>query len=216
MHEDFRPGLEVLLTLYRPPLYAYVRQRVREPEAAEDLIQEFLIQLMEKGFLNGADKELGRFRTFLLGAVRNFVSSEWRRSQAEKRGGKIPHVRFSFPEEVARLGLTDTCIPELAFERGWANTVIDQALEHLRAEWAAQGKSDVFRVLQPFLPGSYERPAYKDVAEALGVNESAVKAAIHRLRRQFGQALRERVRETLADPMDLDDEIRHLIAVVSE
>lgn len=209
---DSRAALAELCQDYWYPLYAYLRRRGYPQEEAEDLVQGFFVQLLEKNYLKAADRERGRFRSFLLTALKNYAANEWDRRTAQKRGGPTPPLSLDFENAEGRYTIepADERTPEQEYDRGWATAQLEQVLARMRAE---AGESDErFALLQGFLTGEGEGIPYRDVAERLDMSEGAVKVAVHRLRQRFGAVLREEVARTLADPGDVDDELRHLFA----
>ena len=162
------------------------------------------------------DPSAGRFRSFLLASLKNFLSHERERDRAQKRGGDTPTL--SLEAETAEMTFADGSLeqltPEQAYERQWALTVLGRSLERLRRTADESGGTDQFERLKPFLTGEEATVPYRDVAAGLGMTEGAVKTAVYRLRRSFGGMLRAEIAETVADPADVDDEIRHLLAVV--
>lgn len=211
-HPDSRAALEELCQAYWYPLYAYLRRRGYKKEESEDLVQGFFVQLLEKNYIKAADPERGRFRSFLLTSVKNYAANEWDRRSAAKRGGTATTLSLDFQDAEGRYVVepADERTPEEEFDRGWAIAQLEQVLERMRDE--AGENDERFAALQGFLTGAGEDVRYKDVAERLGMSEGAVKVAVHRLRQRFGTILRAEVARTLADPADVDDEIRHLFA----
>ena len=211
-------ALEVLYRKYWYPLYAFVRRRGVGQHDAEDLTQAFFAFLVEKETLKKVNRQRGRFRTFLLAALTNFLINEWHRQQTLKRGGR--YLVFSLDEMTAEekyLGEpADPVTPEKLFERRWALTLLEQALIRLKQEYIAEGKTEMFAKLQTGLTGELAGDAYTEWASVLGMSRSAVKMALHRMRRRFGEALRDEIADTVASPAEVDEELRHLIAVISD
>ena len=209
-------ALEALCERYWYPLYAYIRRQGNTADQARDLTQGFFVHLLEKDTLQRADPGAGRFRSFLLGSVRNFLSHDRERSSALKRGG--PATTLSLDKELAerRYGREPAgqLTPEEIFERRWALTVVEQAMRQLRAEYSQDEDRRRFARLQPYLVGEEPHIPYRAVAEELGMTEGAVKAAVRRARQRFGDLLRQEIGQTLADPGDVDDELRHLLLVI--
>lgn len=214
-----RPGSptadEALATLCRTywrPIYVYLRRRGADREKAEDLTQGFFATLLEKNYLGDADRERGRFRTFLLTAVQNYARNEWDRARAGKRGGGIPidplEGEESFHQEPSH---EET--PERLFDRRWARTLLQVALDRLQEEMEQAGASERFARLLPFLTGEGDE-SYRDAAAGLGMSEPAARVQVHRMRRRFQRLLREEVAETVGDTALVDDELRHLHAVL--
>ncbi len=196
---------------YWYPLYAYLRRRGYPHEEAEDLVQGFFAQLLDKNYIRAADRERGRFRSFLLASLKNYAANEWDRKKAKKRGGDSTTLSLDFETAEGRCHIepADDRTPEQVFDRGWAMTQLEHVLDRMRSEGDGD---DRLAALEGFLTGEGDDVRYKDVAEQLGMTEGAIKVAVHRLRRRFGKMLREEVARTLNDPNDVDDEIRHLFA----
>ena len=213
-----RAALESLCTAYWFPLYAFERRRGAGPEEAQDLVQGFFAELLEKDYLRQADRERGRFRTFLITAFRHFASKEREKARAEKRGGGRTPLPLDFADGESRYlrEPADDRTPERIFERRWALTLLDEALGRLRGEHRAAGREDLFEALQGTLGGgTAEASSYAEVGARLGMSEGAVKVAVHRLRRRYREILRASIAETVADPSEVDDEIRHLLAALA-
>jgi RNA polymerase sigma-70 factor (ECF subfamily) len=214
---DAEAALATLCETYWYPLYYYVRRRGHRAEEAMDLTQEFFATLLEKEYLRAADRERGRFRSFLLASLTHFLAKEWRRASAQKRGGGRTPLPLDLQTGESRYSQEPShdATPEKAFERRWALLVLERALSKLRDEYAAGGKADLFRRLAGFLGGEKSVP-YKQVAADVGMTEAAVKVAVHRLRRRCRQVLRAEVAQTVADPADVDAELRDLMAAVGQ
>jgi RNA polymerase sigma-70 factor (ECF subfamily) len=213
-----RAALESLCTQYWYPLYAFVRRQGRTLHEAEDCTQEFFSHLLTRAAVAHARPERGRFRTFLLAALRNFLTNEWHRAHAEKRGGgqallslNVEAAEERFTHEPVDPGLT----PEQAYDRSWTLGLIDTAMAELREEYNKSGRSAQFAALQPLVWGNPANESLAEPAARLGMNVHAFTVALHRLRRRLGERLRAVVIETVADPKDVDGELRHLIAAVS-
>jgi len=204
-----------LCRIYWYPLYAFIRRRGHPAPEAEDLTQEFFARLLEKHFLAAADREKGRFRTFLLMAVKRFLANEHDRARAQKRGGRqriVPLEGFG-PKTRYSLELADTLTPERLFERQWALALLDQVLARLQKEMAAGGKAALFESMKGHLAGS-RGESYAATAARLGKSEGAVKVAVHRLRRRYRELLQEEIAHTVAGPEEIEEEIRYLFACV--
>lgn len=203
---------------YWLPLYSYVRRRGQEPETAADLTQGFFVHIIEKNALARVDPALGRFRAFLLASVKHFLANEREREMAQKRGGRLAHVPFD-PTELERRHASASSHeldPEQLFDRQWAATVIDRALDRLRTEQAEVGKADDFDLLSGFLTSDAgDEHSYRDLAARMGANETAVRAAVHRLRLKFGKALRAEIADTVQDQAAADAELRHVLSVAA-
>jgi RNA polymerase sigma factor (sigma-70 family) len=214
---ESRAALEVLCRASWLPLYAFARRSGSAPEAAEDLVQGFFAALLEKGYLAEADRERGRFRTFLLAAFRHHVSRERERERAQKRGGGVRTLALDMAsgERLYLAEPADERTPERLFERRWALLLLERALEGLRQNYGGMEKSEVFETLRPFLVGGEPASPLADVGARLGLSEGAVKVALHRLRRRYRDTLRAAIAETVAHPAEIDDEIRHLLGALA-
>jgi RNA polymerase sigma-70 factor (ECF subfamily) len=210
-------ALGQLCRAYWYPLYAHVRRRGYSPEDAQDLTQEFFARLLAKQWLSMANQRRGRFRSYLLGAFEHFLAKEWARSHRQKRGASRPHVSFELvaAEEWYHLEAAREGNPETFFERQWALRLLERVRGRLRAEVAAVGKAERFEVLERFLPGEGGALSYTEAAARLGLPEGTFKSDVHRFRRRYGELLREEIAHTVASPEEIDDELRHLIAVVA-
>jgi len=210
-------ALERLCRAYWYPLYAYVRRQGRSVEEAQDLTQEFFARLLQKEYLRHTDPARGRFRTFLLTALKRFLVNDWEKGRAARRGGGQQII--SWDERVTETRFlaesADQSTPEKAFEKRWALIVLEQVLERLRDEFTASGHAERFERLKVLLWGEKGSPPYVEVAAELGLTEGALKVAVHRLRQRYRELLRAEVANTVARPEDVDDELRHLIAVIS-
>jgi RNA polymerase sigma factor (sigma-70 family) len=205
---------EEFCRLYWYPLYAFIRRRGYNADDARDLTQGFFLFIFDHKALQRATPTKGKFRSFLLGSLKNYLSNEYQRENAIKRGGKIDFVSVDFSDGEDRYSRepTDSLTPEKIFDASWALTLLRRAIEQLKEEYSAQGKATVFETLRPFLDvsGQAAAPSYEIVAEKLGVSGAGVKTLIHRLRKRYSEILRESVAQTVADPGEIDDEIRSL------
>jgi RNA polymerase sigma-70 factor (ECF subfamily) len=213
---EARAALESLCQTYWQPLYAYIRHQDYGPEEARDLTQGFFAELLEKDFLAEVDPSKGRFRSFLLASLRHFLSHERDRARALKRGGRTPTL--SLDVEVGEAGYclqpTEAMTPVDVFERRWAMTVLDRALDRLGEESAVTGDEAQFAELKQYLTSAEPQAPYREAGEALGMSEGAVATAVHRLRQSYGRCLRAEIVETVVDAAEVDDELRHMLAVV--
>jgi RNA polymerase sigma factor (sigma-70 family) len=209
-------ALAALCTRYWYPLYAFIRRRGHQPEEAQDLTQSFLLDLFEKDSLLVADPARGRFRSFLLASLKNFLANEHRAASAEKRGGHRLHLSIETggAEDRYLHEPVHELTPEHIFERRWALTILDSALDDVRQQFQTQGNEALFQTLGPLLVAGAEAPPYRQLAQQLGMTAGAVKVAVHRLRRSYGEALRQRVAETVASADEVDDELRRLLATL--
>jgi RNA polymerase sigma-70 factor (ECF subfamily) len=210
-------ALETLCRSYWYPLYAYIRRRGYGPADAQDLTQDFFARLLEKNYPAQADRAKGKFRSFLLLTLNHFLADEHDRNTAQKRGGGQDLISLDekTTEERYRLEPAGALRPEKVFERRWAQTILDQALARLRTEFAQQGKAEIYEVLKAFEPGEQRGLSYAEAAVRLGVTESAVKSMIHRLRQRHRELVREEIAHTVSTAAEVDEELRHLIAVIS-
>jgi RNA polymerase sigma factor (sigma-70 family) len=209
-----RTALAHLCHAYWYPLYAFVRRRGYSPHDAEDLTQAFFTQLLEKHGLERVDPEQGRFRTFLLAALKNFLANEWDKAQTRKRGGgqKFVPLEQESAESRYQLEPSHDMTPERHFERQWALTLLDQVLATLRAEYLADGKADLFEELKTVLGGPIG--TYAEMAARLGRTEGAIKVAVHRMRQRYRELMRAQIAQTVNDG-EVDDELRQLLAALS-
>jgi RNA polymerase sigma factor (sigma-70 family) len=209
-------ALEQLCRTYWYPLYAYVRRRGYPPEEAQDLTQEFFARLVEKNFLRLADRERGRFRTFLLTALQNFLIKEWQKAHAAKRGGRQTMLSWDAREAENRYLAepADAASPDVLYARRWAFALLDRVFEQLRQEWSGAGKSAIFERLKDFLWGEQPAGSYAQLAAHLGTTEGAARVALHRLRRRYRDLLRAEIAHTVSDPAEVDDELRELMRVL--
>jgi RNA polymerase sigma-70 factor (ECF subfamily) len=211
---ESRKALETLCETYWQPLYLFARCRGHSVEEAEDLIQGFFLFLLEKGAVGRADRERGRFRTFLLSALKNYLKDEWKREKAGKRGGGrvLLSLDFESIEDLCRRDSLQELSPDVVFVRRWAVTMMDRALDRLRYAYAASGREDLFGELKDCLDGEGKERSYREIGENLDMTEGAVKMAVHRLRQRFRDMLREEIAQTVANPEEIDDELQALRA----
>jgi RNA polymerase sigma-70 factor (ECF subfamily) len=205
-------ALEAVCRAYWYPLYAYVRRCGQSPHDAQDLTQEFFRLLLEKRWLEDADREKGRLRSFLITALKRFMAKEWRRISADRRGGGQPHLTIDtdFAESRYAADPGAQFAPDEVFDRQWAFRLLELTMERLQAEFKAAGKADQFVVLSAFLTLARERIDYGTAASRLAISEGAARVAVHRLRRRFRELYREELSQTLPDGADLDAELHHL------
>jgi RNA polymerase sigma-70 factor (ECF subfamily) len=210
-------ALEKLCQTYWYPLYAYVRRRGHSPQDAQDLTQAFFARLLERHWVGDADRDRGRFRTFLLTAMSRFLADEWDKARAQKRGGGVIHVPLQLDTAETRYGCepADDCAPEQCYERRWALTLLDAVLQRLRSEYERAGRAELFAGLNASLVGGREWQPYAELAAKLDMSESAAKVAVHRLRKRFRKLLRAEIAQTMAATDDVDEELGHLLAVLA-
>jgi RNA polymerase sigma-70 factor (ECF subfamily) len=210
-----REAFEELCRIYWYPLYAFVRSRGYPAVDAQDLTQAFFARIIETGGFASADRERGRFRSYLLGAMKHFLANEWHRTQTQKRGGRVQIIEWDAPGAEARYAGASkpSDNPEHLFDREWALETIAGALQALRDEMERASKGKQFDALKGSLPGGDETPR-EEIAARLGMSEGAVKVAVHRLRQRYRELLREAIAETVSSEADLDDEMRYLVEVL--
>jgi len=210
-------AMEKLCRTYWYPLYAYVRRRGQAPADAQDLTQAFFARLLERNWVGDAQRERGRFRTFLLTAMSRFLSDEWDKVRAQKRGGGVAPISLQLDTAETRYGLepADARTPEQSYERRWALTLLDTVLQRLRQEFEEAGRGDLFARLNCCLVGDRGEQPYAELGRQLAMNEGAVKVAVHRLRKRYRALLRSEIAQTLTATEDVDEELRHLFSVLA-
>ena len=213
--KEARSALVALCENYWYPLYAYLRRRDYTADRAQDLTQDFFIRMLEGRYLDRADPEKGRFRSFLLTSLKFFVADEEDRQRAQKRGGRGGCLtRFSSGEERYQREPAHDETPERIFDRRWAFSVLDRVVDRLRADFVQQGRLDHFNRLKGFLLDQAETP-YAALAREMGTSEGAIKVAIHRLRKRYREVFRQEIAETVADAGDVESELRYLAAALT-
>lgn len=207
-------ALETLCRTYWYPLYAYLRRQGRTPHDAQDLTQGFFARLLQKDYLQAAAREKGKFRTFLLVALKRFLANEWDRAHAQKRGGFAPVVPIDqeFAESRLAADPSPNVQPDVLFDRQWALTLLERALSQLRDEYVASGRAQLFEYLQTCLARDESALPYAQIAARLNLTEPAVKMAVHRLRARCREILRAEIAHTVATPEEVEEEIRHLFS----
>jgi len=210
-------ALERLCSSYWYPLYAFVRRSGYSPEDAEDLTQEFFARLLEHNWIAHADRHKGRFRSFLLMAMKRFLANEWEKGKTLKRGGQVRFVRLQLDAAETRYTRepADTRTPEQLFEKQWALTLLESVLSRLREDYARDGKGALFHALEPCLIGGRETQPYAALGAQLGMTEGAARAAVCRLRERYRECLKEEIGHTVASPAEVDEELRHLFRVLA-
>ena len=213
-----REAWEALGRAYWYPLYAFVRRLGHGPHDAEDLVQGFFEQALAKNYLGLADETKGRFRSFLLVALKRFLANDWDRRRARKRGGATPPVSLDSLTAEQRYALepADQLTADRLFERRWAMTLLENVLMKLRTEQTEAGRGEIFAVLQDSLTGDGRNTAYHKLATRLRLSEGAVKVSVHRLRRRYRELLQAEIANTVGSPEDVDDERRYLLSVISQ
>lgn len=214
---DAKSALEALCTAYWYPLYAYLRRMGRSAHDAQDLTQDFFTRLIEKDFLRTVDRTKGRFRTFLLVALKRFGANEWDRAHAQKRGGGSAFVSFdtAFAESRFAAERPSTLPAEREYEHRWAMTLLGQAMALLRTEYEKGGRALEFELMKEYLTAERGAIPYSAVATVLKVTESGARGAVHRLRRRFREIFRAQIADTVSEPSSVDDEVRHVVAALS-
>ncbi|MGB0991620.1 MAG: RNA polymerase sigma factor [Akkermansiaceae bacterium] len=207
-----RRALNELCEIYWRPLYVYARGFGRVSEDAEDMVQGFLVHGVEHALFSTADPGKGKMRSFLLTAFKRYMRDEWVKQNAIKRGGGTEMLDFSSEERCLQGTVED---PAKEYDRRWAVQVVDESSRKIKDRYEADGKLALYEAISPVLAGDLER-AYIDVADELEMSESAVKVAVHRLRKRFAETLREEVQQTLDEGEDVDEEIRYLFKVLGD
>jgi len=210
-------ALEKLCRIYWYPLYAYVRRRGYNPEDAQDLTQEFFARFLAKNYLAGVDRQRGRFRSYLLGALNHFLSDAWDHAHRLKRAAVQNVLPIDGQSGETRYATepVDELSPDRLFDRRWALTLLDQVLSQLRQEHQAAGKARLFEKLSGFLTGETGSDAYPQIAAELGMTEGAVRVAVHRLRKRYGDLFMREVAQTVSSPQEIREEMQYLLAAVS-
>lgn len=200
---------------YYPPLYGYLRRRGHAPEDAQDLIQGFLTQVLEKDVLRHADPARGRFRAFLLTSLKHHAANVHVRATAAKRGGgSLVSLELAEAERRYCREPRHVVTPERLYDRRWALTLVEGALAALRAEFRTAGREPFFDAVRGHLIGEGDAAPYREIGERFGMTEPAMKVSVHRMRRRYRDLLRTMVAETVADEGDVDDELRFLMSVL--
>lgn len=212
-----RDALSKLCRTYWYPIYSYVRRRGYGLHDAQDLTQAFFEQLLARQSLATADPNRGRFRSFILTAMNHFLASEWKRGTAQKRGGGSALLSLDWAAAEKRFDLepADNAAPDNIFEKQWATTLLAEVLNRLEREFEQEGKAALFAALKATLLGPRESQPYAQIAAQLGMNESAVKVAVHRLRKRYRELVRAEIANTVGDAENVDSEMRHLFKVLS-
>jgi RNA polymerase sigma factor (sigma-70 family) len=210
-------ALEQLCRTYWYPLYAFVRHQGHSPHDAEDLLQGFFARFLARHDFEGVDRAKGRFRSFLLAALKHYLANQWDKANAVKRGGRIEFLSLEgeaaesrFYEEPA-----SELTPERLYEQRWACVLLERVMERLQRDFDASGKGPLFEALKTFLLGEDRSTSYADLAAQQGLSEGAVKMRVQRLRQRYQRLLREEIAHTVAGPEEVEDEIRYLFSVVS-
>jgi RNA polymerase sigma factor (sigma-70 family) len=210
-------ALGELCQTYWYPLYAYVRRKGKTKEDAEDLVQAFFEKFLEKNYLEGLSAERGKFRAFLLASLKHFLANEWDKSQRQKRGGGAQHLSLDWQSADARFHLDppDPASPDKTFDREWALALLERVIARLREECVAEGKAALFEQAKGYLMVGEQAIPYADAAQKLGMDEGAVRVAVHRLRKRYRELLRDEIAQTLDDPAQVAEELRSLQAALA-
>lgn len=211
--------MEELLKAYWYPLYAFVRRSRYGKQDAQDITQNFIAHVLDRDVINQADRDKGRFRSFLIGVLKNYLANVRRHDTALKRGGDCEFISIDdeSSEERYLLDAEYDISPIDEFERSWARAVLARTFERLRGEFEAAGRIELFNELEPRISGSeHSGGTYAAIAERLGMSESAVGVTVHRMRQRYGELLRAEIAETVADPDEVEAELMHLKSVLTK
>lgn len=211
-------ALASLCEAYWLPLYSYARRRVNQVDDAQEMTQAFFSELLEKNVIETASPERGRFRSYLLTAFKHFLSKQWDKAKAQKRGGgKRPlSLDFDSADSVYRIEPEPQLTADQIYDQQWAITLLGKVMQRLESDCQQVGKAEQFRRLKPFMIGDHPGVTYRQVAQELDISEAAAKTAASRMRKQFGQLLRDEISQTVSDPNEIEDEIRSLFSVLSK
>ena len=211
------PAMERLCRTYWPPLYAYIQRDGHDATEAQDLTQDFFARLLARDYLQGLHPQEGKFRSFLLAYLKNFLSEQRRRAGAQKRGGDCVVVSLDVPagEEGYLLEPVDDLTPDQVFERRWAQAVLQTALNRLREEYAARGQAGLFKRLQDYVPHEPGGRSYAQLGEEFAMTEAAIKSAVQRMRQRHRELLREEIAHTVTRPEEIEAELRHFRTLLS-
>jgi RNA polymerase sigma-70 factor (ECF subfamily) len=212
--DESRNALEQLCGTYWYPLYAYARRRGESREDAMDMIQGFFASLLEQASLESVTPEKGRFRAFLLAALKNFMNNQWRHQNAQKRGGDVQvwSMNSNDFEDQYRERLSDDCTPDTLFDRCWVDTLLTNVIKQLEADYRVAARSEIFQAICPYLAGGLPR---KEIAEQLKMTSEAVAMSLHRMRKRYGEILRSLIVDTVDDPNDVENEFARLMEIVA-
>ena len=215
--ETANAALEQLCRTYWPPLYAFIRRQGYGEDEAKDLTQEFFLRLISRGFIQRLRHQQGRFRSFLLTLLKYFLLEHRGRAGAQKRGGgkTILSLEEMREEDSYLHEPVDHLSPDHVFERRWAQTILQLALERLREEYVRAGKTEFFDLLKDFQPREVGAPSYTEIGARFGMTEAAIKSAVQRMRTRHCEIVREEIAKTVTQPVEIEEEIRHLRQVLS-
>jgi RNA polymerase sigma factor (sigma-70 family) len=208
-------ALATLCKTYWYPLYSFIRRSGHQPEDAQDLTQEFFARLVEKDYLKAVVQEKGKFRSFLLMALKRFLANEWDKANRLKRGGGQELLSLDAQDTESRYLVepVEEMSPDKAFDRQWAKTLLEQVIWRLQEEFAAAGKAQQFNKIRVFLSGDKE--SYAEVSKAVGMTEATLRVNVHRLRQRYRELLRLEISNTVETPENIDEEIRYLFSALS-
>ncbi len=210
-------ALEELCRTYWYPLYAYVRRHGHSREDAEDLTQGFFARLLEKNYLEGVTSDGGKFRSFLLVALKRYLANEWDRASRQKRGGGVPPLSLDWQDAESRYQIApvDNLSPDKLYDRAWAVVLLERVITRLRDESGTEGKAGQYEQLKPFLMMGKSEIPYARAAAELKMSEGAVRVAVHRLRKRYRELLREEIGQTLATPAQAEEEMQALFSALA-
>jgi RNA polymerase sigma factor (sigma-70 family) len=211
--EQRQKALERLFKTYWPPLYGFLRRRGQSPQDAEDLAQGFFVYLMESDFLDRPDPAKGRFRGYLIGALKHFLGTHYERQNAQKRGGGVQFTNWMSDEVEHEFQALEhpQLDPSEAYEKNWALTLLAQCLQRLETEQIAANKTQQFAVLKPFLSATPTAGEYDEAARVLGTTRTTVAVWVHRLNSRYAEIVKMEVAATVEDPADVKQEMQHLL-----
>lgn len=212
-----REALEKLCRTYWYPIYACVRRRGHSPEDSQDLTQAFFLRLLEQQSLANANPNLGRFRSFLVGALNHFLIDEWKKARTQRRGGgrQILSLDWAAAEQRFDLEPADNATPDKAFDRNWATALLDEVLKQLEVEYKREGKLAMYTALKQTLTGARQSQPYANLAEQLGMAEGAVRVAVHRLRKRYRALLEAEIAHTVSSQEEVKDEMAFLFQTMA-
>jgi RNA polymerase sigma-70 factor (ECF subfamily) len=218
---EAQKALSELCEAYYQPVFRFLRRGCRDGDTARELTQEFFARLLSRHVLDSAEPGQGRFRSFLLAVVKHFLSDLRDHDRAAKRGGgqaPIPISMGAAGETTTELQIPDPTgpPPDSAFDQDWAATLVDRAVKALASESISSGKHNQFATLKPWLQGEVPSLSQAQAAQQLGISEGAVKVAIHRLRKRFRELVKAEIGQTVGDPLQVQEELRYLIEVLSQ
>jgi len=210
-------ALEKLCRTYWYPIYACVRRRGHSPEDAQDLTQAFFLRLLEQQSLANANPQLGRFRSFLLGALNHFLIDEWKRARTQRRGSgrQILSLDWAAAEQRFDMEPADPATPDKAFDKNWATALLEEVLKQLEGEYQCEGKLEAFQTLKQTLTGEREAQPYNILAEKLGIGDGAVRVAVHRLRKRYRALLEAEIANTVNSPDEVKQEMAYLFEMMA-